>query len=116
MEYIEFYAEKNDGWLDTLVYDSIHFMPDKYYSLFNDTIRYYFSWNSNSNNKRTIVEVDTNYSIYNPINYCWKTQVIKFATNYNVGYQIDGISSPKYEKLKDGQGQLCKKIIQILSK
>jgi hypothetical protein len=79
MEYIEFYAEKNDGWLDSLVYDSAHFMPDEYYSLFNDTIRYYFSWNSSINNKRTIVEVDTNYIIYNPINYCWKTQILNFA-------------------------------------
>ena len=82
LEYIEFYAEKNDGWLDSLVYDSAHFMPDEYYSLFNDTIRYYFSWNSSSNNKRTIVEVDTNFSIYNPINYCWKTQILKFNSNY----------------------------------
>ena len=31
LEYIEFYAEKNDGWLDSLVYDSSHFMPDEYY-------------------------------------------------------------------------------------
>ena len=109
LEYIEFYAEKNDGWLDTLVYDSTHFMPDKYYSLFNDTIRYYFSWNNNSNNKRTTVEVDTNYSIYNPVNYCWKTQVLKFATNYNVGYQIDGISSPKYEKAEGWAGATLQK-------
>ena len=42
-EYIEFYGEKNDGWLDELVYDSINHIPDKYYSLFNDTIRYYFT-------------------------------------------------------------------------
>ena len=96
LEYIEFYGEKNDGWLDSLVYDSAHYMPDNYYSLFNDTIRYYFSWNNSTNNKRTIIEIDTNYNFYSPINYCWKTQVLKFNSNYLAGYQIEGISSPKY--------------------
>ena len=109
LEYIEFYAEKNDGWLDSLVYDSAHFMPDEHYSLFNDTIRYYFSWNSSSNNKRTIIEVDTNFSIYNPINHCWKTQVLKFNSNYKVGYQIDGISSPKYEIAEGWAGATLQK-------
>jgi len=109
LEYIEFYAEKNDGWLDSLVYDSTHFMPDNYYSLFNDTIRYYFSWNNSSNNKRTILEIDTNYNVYSPINYCWKTQVLKFNTNYKVGYQIDGISSPQYERAEGWAGATLQK-------
>ena len=63
-EYIEFYAEKNDGWLDKNVYDSLHHMPDSYFSLFNDTIKYYFTWNNAFSNKRTSIETDTNYSIY----------------------------------------------------
>ena len=45
-DYVEFYAEKNDGWLDTLVYDSAVHIPDSYYCLFNDTIRYFFTWNT----------------------------------------------------------------------
>ncbi len=109
LEYIEFYAEKNDGWLDSLVYDSAHFMPDHYYSLFNDTIRYYFSWNNSSNNKRTIIEIDTNYNFYSLINYCWKTQVLKFNSNYLVGYQIEGISSPKYEIAEGWAGATLQK-------
>ena len=75
-EYIEFYAEKNDGWLDELVYDSINHIPDKYYSLFNDTIRYYFTWNNGFNNKRTLVETDTNFNNYSSINYCWKKHTL----------------------------------------
>tara|TARA_B110000285_G_scaffold186428_1_gene211783 strand:+ start:8415 stop:13628 length:5214 start_codon:yes stop_codon:yes gene_type:complete len=109
LEYIEFYAEKNDGWLDSLVYDSAHFLPDKYYSLFNDTIRYYFSWNNSSNNKRTIIETDTNYNVFSPLNYCWKTQVLKFNSSYLVGYQIEGISSPKYERAEGWAGATLQK-------
>ena len=29
-DFIEFYAEANDGWLDSLVYDSANHIPDKY--------------------------------------------------------------------------------------
>jgi len=92
-DYIEFYAEKNDGWLDTLVYDSASFIPDKYYSLFNDTIRYYFTWNNSINNKRTVVETDTNFSNYNIVNYCWKNELLKFNSKYLFGKQQSGISS-----------------------
>ena len=53
-DYIQFYAEANDGWLDHLVYDSVDFIADDYYSLFNDTIRYFLTWNSGFNNKRIL--------------------------------------------------------------
>ena len=95
-EYIEFYAEKNDGWLDELVYDSTHHIPDKYFSLFNDTIRYYFTWNNGFNNKRTLTETDVNYELYSSVEYCWKKTLKKYSSNYVVGEQSSGISSPKY--------------------
>ena len=96
-DYIEFYAEKNNGWLDSLVYDSSRYLPDEYYSLFNDTIRYYFSWNNNGNNKRTVIETDTNFSNYSFINYCWRNEILKFNSNYLIGNQQSGLSSPKYD-------------------
>ena len=95
-EYIEFYAEKNDGWLDENVYDSLHHMPDSYFSLFNDTIKYYFTWNNAFSNKRTSIETDTNYSTYTSNSYCWKKTLVKFNTNYVLGEQVNGLSSPKY--------------------
>ena len=64
-DHIEFYATKNDGWIDHLAYDTITNMPDEYYSLFNDTIQYYLTWNNNFNNKRTIDESDINFNNYN---------------------------------------------------
>ena len=95
-EYIEFYAGKNDGWLDELVYDSVNHIPDKFFSLFNDTIRYYFSWNNGFNNKRTLLETDVNYDNYSSIEYCWKKTMKKYTSNYVLGEQSSGISSPKY--------------------
>lgn len=48
-DFIELYAYGNDGWLDTRLYADPSHQPNKYYSLFNDTIHYYITWNSNPN-------------------------------------------------------------------
>jgi hypothetical protein len=45
-DYILFYAEKNDGWLDSTLYQNVDDIGNPAYSLFNDTIRYFFTWNS----------------------------------------------------------------------
>ena len=97
-DYIQFYAESNDGWLDYLVYDSLGFSADDYYSLFNDTIRYFLTWNNGFNNKRILNETDVNFSNYNSIDYCWKKTYVKYTDNYALGPQQSGLSSPKYEK------------------
>lgn len=97
-DYIQFYAEANDGWLDHLVYDSIDFIADDYYSLFNDTIRYFLTWNSGFNNKRILYESDVNFTSYSSIDYCWKKTFVKYTDNYSLGPQQSGLSSPKYEK------------------
>jgi hypothetical protein len=95
-EYVEFYAEKNDGWLDDLVYDSSNHIPDKFFSLFNDTISYYFTWNNAFNNKRTLIESDINYNNYGSASFCWKRTLNKYTSSYVLGEQSSGISSPKY--------------------
>ena len=75
-DYIEFYAEKNDGWIDGELYDSPQHQPDEYYSLFNDTLQYYLTWNNTGNNNRIFQETDVNYSAYTSIDYCWKKNFI----------------------------------------
>ncbi|MBK9670720.1 MAG: hypothetical protein IPO70_00325 [Bacteroidetes bacterium] len=40
-DFIEFYAQRNDGWLDTLIYDSPSHHTNPYYSLFTDTAFYF---------------------------------------------------------------------------
>ena len=37
-------------------------MGNPKYSLYNDTIQYFFTWNNSSNNKRFIIETDVNFS------------------------------------------------------
>mgnify|MGYP003948263699 CR=1 FL=1 len=95
-DYIEFYADKNDGWLDGQLYDSLEAQPDKYYSLFNDTLQYYFTWNNTGNNNRILQETDVNYSAYTTINYCWKKNYVNYSNEYNEGPKYAGLSSPAY--------------------
>ncbi len=97
-DYLEFYAEANDGWLDSLLYDTPSSQPDLYYSLINDTIRYYFTWNNATNNKRVQLENDVNYSAYTPQDYCWKTNYIKYSNYFVEGPKFDDISSPIYSR------------------
>src|SRR5690606_300703 len=46
-DYIEFYAEKNNGWLDTAIYK--HGVPmNSDYSLYNDTASYFLCFSNNT--------------------------------------------------------------------
>jgi hypothetical protein len=95
-DYIEFYAEKNDGWIDGKLYDSVQAQPDQYYSLFNDTLQYYFTWSNTGNNNRILQETDVSYSAYTSIDYCWKKNYVSYSNQYNEGPKYDALSSPAY--------------------
>lgn len=66
-DFIEFYAQGNDGWNEEAFYGSAQNHPNPYYSLINDTIHYYFTWNTSTTNNRMILETDTTFSSYTAI-------------------------------------------------
>ena len=82
LDYIEFYAEKNDGWLDTSLYKLPQTQTNPYYSLINDTAFYYITWGSTASNKRIILETDINYSQYQNISYCYVTDIKSYYSDY----------------------------------
>jgi hypothetical protein len=43
-DYVEFYAERNDGQFDSSLYYNITYLPNRYVSLFNDTIYGFLTW------------------------------------------------------------------------
>ncbi len=96
-DYIEFYAQKNDGWLDSLLFDDPTFIGDSYYSLVNDTINYFFTWNNSVTNKRMQVETDVSHNAYPEQDYCWRKTFKKHTELYAQGSKFQGLSSPKYE-------------------
>ena len=61
-DYIEFYAEKNDGGFDSLAYNTTQRLTNPYVSLFNDTNYVYFTWNNSFTNKRMNIQTDVNFT------------------------------------------------------
>jgi Peptidase family C25/Interleukin-like EMT inducer len=80
-DFIEFYAQKNDGALDSLLYVNTPFVPNPYYSLINDTAVYFLTWNNLTSNHRMLPETDVNFNIP-ASNYFIKDEV----QEYHVGY------------------------------
>jgi hypothetical protein len=84
-DYVEFYAQKNDGWLDEGFYGGASNHPNPYYSLINDTISYFLTWNNSMSNLRYIVENDTNFVSYTPSAYFEKEVLNVYSSSYLTG-------------------------------
>ena len=84
-DFIEFYAEKNDGSLDSLLYINTPFLPNPYYSLVNDTAVYFLTWNNSTSNRRMQQPpVDTAFSQYYVSGYFYRDEI---QENYaGIGY------------------------------
>ncbi|PWH86015.1 putative type IX secretion system sortase PorU2 [Brumimicrobium oceani] len=84
-DYIEFYAEKNDGWLDSTLYDTPSDIGNPAYSLYSDTLYYFLTWTTASA-KRFINETDVNFSVYSPAAYVLDQSSINYNSSYYGGY------------------------------
>jgi len=92
-DYILFYAEKNDGWLDSTLYPNPNWMGNPRYSLYNDTIQYFFTWNNSVNNKRFTIETDVNFTTLTPTNYVEFEVETTYNQQYNEGEKTADASS-----------------------
>lgn len=91
-DYIEFLAEKNDGWFDSTVYQHPQDQINPYYSLFNDTAYCYFSWNSTGGNPRIGTENNTYFNAYPPLSYVLSTKMYVFSETYLAGRRYNTAS------------------------
>lgn len=94
-DFIEFYGKKNDGWLDETLYGGVANHPSPYYSLFNDTINYYLTWNTSTSNNRLTVETDVNFGTYTPINSFDKKQIEVYSNG------AKNTSDPYYDGIEN---------------
>ncbi len=89
-DYLEFYGKRNDGTLDTRLYDSVSSQPNPYYSLFNDTAAYFLTYNLlNTNNKRIVLETDVNLNGYTAEPTFISEEIQNYTMDFNPGYQDD---------------------------
>lgn len=88
-DYILFYAKGNDGWIDSLLYLDPNTIANPAYSLYNDTINYFFTWNNSTSNLRYSAETDVNFAAY-PITTPYINYLVE--KNHNSQYQ-DGVKN-----------------------
>ncbi len=82
LEYLEFFVQPNDSWLDTTMFDSPGSVLNPYYSLINDTSAYFLTWNNAFSNKRYQPENDINFTGYTPISYVNATTVSQYPAKF----------------------------------
>ncbi len=113
-DYIEFYAQKNDGWLDTTLYGSRAQQSNPYYSLFSDTIYYFLSLNNSTSNKRliTINSDPINNGLLEP--YYWESDVTFFNNRYYAG-TTNTKKDPNYTLGEGWFSNLYREISGVLS-
>lgn len=105
-DYILFYGEQNDGWLDSLLYINPDGIGNPAYSLYSDTISYFFSWNTNGNNARYQWYDDQNYgAISNQADYLINKVVLSYNATYYDVMDDNGYSSSSYFVNGEGWGQ-----------
>ncbi len=95
-DYILFYAEKNDGWLDTTLYESAQDVGNPKFSLYNDTIQYFFTWNNSTTNLRFTNETDVDFNSYTPSNFILSETFQSYFNAYNEGEKTSDASSSFY--------------------
>ncbi|MBK9283730.1 MAG: hypothetical protein IPM51_05350 [Sphingobacteriaceae bacterium] len=109
-DYIEFYANAYDiRKVDSLVYFDATYVPSPYLPLYNDTIYAFLTLNTQLNNKRFVLETDTNSILYNNADYFFANRIYKSRTAYNGVYENTyWVTDPRYTH-NEGYGQFFNK-------
>ena len=98
-DYIEFHAKRNDGYFDREVYDAPENHGNPYYSLFNDTAFYFFSWGSSPGLRFQNI-TDTDITGITPAAFFMKENSIYYTkSGYLLGKTypiVNGETSPQY--------------------
>ncbi len=97
-DYFLFYAYKNDGWLDSVMYPNPSQMANPGYSLINDTIIYFFSWKNSGTGLRFALQPDQNYSNYTPSSFVRSEFRSQYSSNYCEGVVYDEASGSIYSR------------------
>lgn len=102
-DYFLFYAYRNDGWLDSVMYPDPSVMANPGFSLINDTLTYFFSWKNAGNGLRFTVQPDQNYSNYTPSAFVRSEYRTNFSNFYCEGL-VEGQASGSIYSRGEGYG------------
>lgn len=92
-DFIEFQVERNTGWLDAMMYANPAHQANPYYSLYNDTIRYFITWDAEAQKKRIVPSSNTDFTSSPVRPYSWGTAVHSLIAAYRNGYTVSNVTS-----------------------
>ena len=116
-DFIEFYAEENDGSLDSLLYAPTVSQPHQYYSLYSDTASYFLTYRfDNQTTKRVKLISKTNTLTLKEEPFHLEESLQLFTSTYNVGQpepigtsQNSGVLNSNYTYGKGWTGDVLNK-------
>lgn len=120
-DFIEFYAEGNDGALDSLLYAPTLSQPHQYYSLYSDTASYFLTYRiDNQSTKRIKILSKLNTQILNKEPFHLEESLQLFTSTYNIGQpepigatQNSGVLNSNYSFGKGWAGDILSKTVFV---
>ena len=113
-DFIEFHAQGNDGWLDAAMYPNPQQHTNPTYSLYNDTLRYFLTWDADAPKARVVPYTNTDFAAHPIRPWCWGEAQL----SYNQLYQV-GLGDPQFNATSgfytEGEGWLRQPILQANS-
>ena len=97
-DYFVFYAERNNGWLDSTLFEDPNTIGNPGTCIFNDTINYFFTWNNLTTNKRFTIESAnaSEYSNFTESIYVWGFAEVFGTAAYNIAYLENGVQLSQF--------------------
>lgn len=95
-DYILFFGQRNDGWLDSTIYLDSSTIGNPGKSLYNDTIQYFLTWNNSTSNLRYSLETDVDFASYTPATHCLYLSKSNYFGEYFEGEKYSELSSSYY--------------------
>ncbi len=116
-DFIEFYAEGNDGKLDSLLYTPTQAQPHQYYSLYSDTASYFITYlTDNQIGKRIKISQKENTQNLKPELFHWEENLQLFTSSYAAGQPnpigvalYSGVLNSNYDHGKGWTGEIQNK-------
>lgn len=84
-DFVEFVGRRNDGWIDTKMYPLPSQNPNPYYSIHNDTIRYFLTWDPVAPKARVTAYEDPDIASHPVQPWVWGRGLQVFTNNYWTG-------------------------------
>lgn len=121
-DYLEFYAEPNDGTLDSLLYQPRYAQAHPYYSLFSDTASYFITYTTeNQKTKRIITQEKKAFTNLKPTVFHWEEDLQVFTSSFAEGQPepigsslSSGILNSNYSFGKSFTGEIRKPNIPLI--